>query len=116
MPGSPPTRIALAATSPPPSTRSNSPMPVSRRGGGSTWPSRPTKATLPPGLRAGPGRGSTRSSTMVFHSPQASHLPDHFGWALPQAEQTNRLAALAMAGPRPPHRPAGGSAWQNRRQ
>ena len=32
---------------------------------------------------------ATACSTSVFHSPQLSHLPDHFGWTAPQFWQTN---------------------------
>ena len=35
-------------------------------------------------------------STSEFHSPQSGHLPIHFGWALPQFEQTYRVFDLAM--------------------
>ena len=81
MPGSPPTSTTLAGTSPPPSTRSSSAMPVSARGGGVALPCNPTKATrLPaPARPAGPGRASLVSSTMVFHSPHASQRPAHLG-------------------------------------
>ena len=90
MPGSPPTSTAEAATSPPPNTRSNSVMPVCARGGGSAVPCSPTKSrldALAPGLSA-PARASPGSSTMVFHSPQDSHLPAHFGVTAPQDWQT----------------------------
>ncbi len=83
MPGSPPTRIAEAGTRPPPSTRSSSAMPVGMRGGGAEVPLRPTKLDAPPAAGAcGPGRWrrvSAASSTRVFHSPQASQRPCHFG-------------------------------------
>ena len=76
---------------PPPSTRSSSAMPVGTRGGGAAVPSSPTNSTRrpPPALAAGPlGRGAGASSWRVFHSPQASHLPCHFGCVPPQAWQT----------------------------
>ena len=82
MPGSPPTSTAEAGTRPPPSTRSSSAMPVGARGGGSALPARPTKLTLLAGRRLRRrrrGAATTASSTMVFHSPQVSQRPAHFG-------------------------------------
>jgi hypothetical protein len=91
MPGSPPTRIAEAGTSPPPSTRSSSASPVPVRGGGAVSPRSPVSGTarprLPPSApRPGAGPSGT-SSTSVFQAPQASQRPAHFGWVAPQAEQ-----------------------------
>jgi hypothetical protein len=37
-----------------------------------------------PPLAAGPGRAVIASSTMVFHSPQASQRPAHLGLTAPQ--------------------------------
>ncbi len=89
IPGSPPTSTTEAGTKPPPSTRSNSAIPAWARGGGSALPCRPTKATRRPApVLAAPGRASTVSSTSVFHSPHASHLPTHFGYTAPQDWQT----------------------------
>src|SRR5580658_2618405 len=102
MPGSPPTNTAEPATRPPPSTRSSSAMPVLARGGGAVSPARPTKVTAFPARLLGPGRlgpacGVTASSTMVFHSPQASQRPAHFGARAPQPWQTKREVGLANA-------------------
>src|SRR5580693_1414587 len=102
MPGSPPTRTAEPGTRPPPSTRSSSAMPVLARGGGAASPAKPTKATAFPARLLGPGRlgpacGVAASSTMVFHSPQASQRPAHFGARAPQPWQTKRDVALANA-------------------
>src|SRR5579863_1574023 len=99
MPGSPPTSTADAGTSPPPSTRSNSAMPVAQRGGGSALPASPTNATRLPvaPFAAGPGRAAIASSTMLFHSPHASQRPAHFGATAPQLWQTNRDVGLANA-------------------
>ena len=47
--------------------------------------------------RPGPGRGAIASSTMVFHSPQASQRPAHFGVTAPQDWQTKREVGLANA-------------------
>ncbi len=92
MPGSPPTSTAEAGTMPPPSTRSSSARPVGMRAGGAEEPCRPTNSTRrpPPSLAAGPGprTGAAASSCRVFHSPQASQRPCHFGWTPPQAWQT----------------------------
>jgi hypothetical protein len=41
----------------------------------------------------------TTSSSMVFHSPQVSQRPAHFGVTAPQDRQTKREAALANATP-----------------
>ena len=101
MPGSPPTSTAEAGTRPPPSTRSSSAMPVAARGGGSALPARPTKRDARPAAlcAAGPGRAATASSTMVFHSPQVSQRPAHFGVTAPQDWQTKRLCCLAIGDP-----------------
>src|SRR5689334_16196685 len=97
MPGSPPTSTAEAGTRPPPNTRSSSAMPVVQRGGGSASPARPTKATRLPAtaFAAGPGRATTASSRMLFHAPQASQRPVHFGATAPQFWQTKREVGLA---------------------
>ena len=78
MPGSPAISSTEPRTKPPPVTRSNSATPDGRRGAswvspasGSSLNSRPLRGARPP-----PGAGAaTPSSTSVFHSPQASHLP-----------------------------------------
>ena len=103
MPGSPPTSTAEAGTRPPPSTRSSSAMPMAARGGGSALPARPTKATLPrcptgAPCAAGPGRATTVLPRRVFHSPQDSQRPAHFGVTAPQDWQTKREAGLAKRG------------------
>ena len=100
MPGSPPTRIAEPRTKPPPVARSSSAMPVSMRGASSISPESDVSATARPffGVLPGPPpmppAGS--SSTMVFHSPQASHLPAQRLWTVPQFWQTNWVRDLAM--------------------
>src|SRR4051794_32754925 len=101
MPGSPPTSTADAGTSPPPSTRSSSAMPMTALGGGSADPARPTKATLRPAcaLDAGPGRTTIASSSMLFHSPQVSQRPAHFGVTAPHDRHTKRDADLANTTP-----------------
>src|SRR6185503_354376 len=98
MPGSPPTSSAEPATSPPPVTRSNSAMPVTRRGGGASWVFRSSRANFRPFTRRAdpPMGGAAPSSTMVFQPPQASHLPAHFPVEAPQDWQTNEADDLAM--------------------
>jgi hypothetical protein len=39
---------------------------------------------------------------MLFHSPQAAHLPDQREVTAPQAWQTKALEALPMMGGQPP--------------
>src|SRR6185295_777234 len=91
MPGSPPTNRAEPGTSPPPVTRSNSPMPVGRRLGGASSVFRSSRLILRPLTRRDappPKGGAMPSSVMVFQPPQASHLPDHLAWVAPQDWQT----------------------------
>ena len=45
---------------------------------------------------AGGPDGDAASSMMLFHSPQAAHLPDQREVTAPQAWQTKALEALAM--------------------
>ena len=91
MPGSPPTKIADAGTKPPPKTRSNSSIPEFVRGSGASWLAKSVSLMALPFMPPmDPFLGPTDrplSSTMLFHSPQASQRPDHFVVALPQAEQ-----------------------------
>jgi hypothetical protein len=46
-----------------------------------------------------PGRGEMVSGSTVFHSPQVSQRPAHFGVTAPQAWQTKRVVALAKGIP-----------------
>src|SRR5262245_23851741 len=101
MPGSPPTSSTDPRTSPPPVTRSNSLTPVARRGASCACPASGSsaKGRPLPGVRPGPrGRSgeSLASSTSVFHSPQASHLPCQRPKAAPQFWQTKLRARRAM--------------------
>ena len=78
-------------TTPPPRTRSSSPMdvgsrgtaasPMSRRGSGSVTPPTPTRARADAALDA---LALTTVSTRLFHSPQARHWPSHRRKASPQ--------------------------------
>src|SRR3954447_149136 len=117
MPGEPPSRTSEPGTSPPPSTRSNSPTPVDSRGVGARATSRsgtgrtaavagapPRPAPPPPpppgpppaAPRARPAGATARSSTSVFHSPQPGHRPCQRGSAWPQLEQRKTVAGRAM--------------------
>src|SRR6185312_10533694 len=86
MPGSPPTSVAEPGTNPPPVTRSNSPMPESRRGKFCSVSllrgTNATRSPLPdffdfvsPRLLGGPV--CKASSTRVFQLPHASQRPVH---------------------------------------
>ncbi len=97
MPGSPPTRVAEPWTSPPPVTRSNSPMPEICRSSRSGAPDRAWKSILRPPLATLWGEVSpSGSSTMVFQPPQPSHLPVQRPWTVPQLWQTKRDRGLAI--------------------
>ena len=95
MPGAPPTSTREPRTAPPPSTRSSSPMPVGKRSSSVVSTSamvlgrfRATPRALPR-LADGDflGAFSAGRSTMVFHAPQAGHLPCHLGVSLPHSVQ-----------------------------
>src|SRR5436190_1131995 len=101
MPGSPPIKIAEPRTKPPPVTRSSSDKDELKRGGVSTMPdsfssanARPFFAERDVGALAIPV--PMTSSTIEFHSLQASHLPDHLLETAPQFWQTNWERALAI--------------------
>jgi hypothetical protein len=51
-------------------------------------------------LAEAPGRGVIVSGSTVFHSPQVSQRPAHFGVTAPQDWQTKRVVGLAKATPR----------------
>ena len=100
MPGEPPRRTSEPGTRPPPSTRSNSPMPVSRRGRRSAATSRSRMGRAGAGPlalgRPAPRRAAgARSSASEFHSPHAGQRPCHFGLVAPQAEQVKIVAGRA---------------------
>src|SRR5512143_2267452 len=105
MPGSPPISTIEPGTMPPPSTRSNSPMPEDTR-----CSSEPSIASQGLGEEGGsgsvcasgrplPGGGASswRSSTKLFHSPQSGQRPSHFELPKPQAWQTKTVRILVMA-------------------
>src|SRR5215218_3900594 len=115
IPGSPPTSTMDPGTIPPPSTKSNSSMPVLSRCASepTTWLSRvvattvppapndpapPTRRALPPPLAART-LGAAVSSTSVSHSPQTSHRPAHFGWSAPHSVQRYTVLTFGVTMP-----------------
>ena len=93
IPGSPPIRVADPATSPPPSARSSSAIPVEMRAGSTASASSPLSSTLRPPLRRSclAEKGVTTpaaSSTRLFHSPQSAHCPAQRGLTDPHNWQT----------------------------
>jgi hypothetical protein len=103
IPGSPPMSTIEPGTMPPPSTRSNSPMPDGTRAASLT--STASHGTAPaPGSSASvawralpPEATSWRSSTKLFHSPQSGQRPSHFELSNPQAWQTKTERSLLTA-------------------
>ena len=95
-PGSPPSSTSEPGTMPPPSTRSNSPMPLEMRSACEASISeyrRAPCAALPGSAYRCPcgrpaGDSSTRSSTSEFHAPQSVQRPCHFGDCVPHSWQT----------------------------
>ena len=91
IPGSPPTKSAEAGTSPPPKARSSSIIPLLVRSGGASVLFMPLSFTADPRFAPieafeGPEE-SPASSEIVFHSPHASHRPDHLLVTAPQIAQ-----------------------------
>ena len=93
MPGSPPNNVTEPGTSPPPRTRSNSPIPV-ERGLLCCVSTFPMGVASPGGTSARPAAnvtsessGPSTSSTREFQAPHAKHFPDHFGKEAPHSEQ-----------------------------
>ena len=105
MPGSPPTSTTEPGTTPPPSTKSNSPRPVgqrvvspdstSRRRTGAAAAARCGGA---PSRRRSARTRAAGSSASVFHAPHAGHCPCQRGDSLPQSVQKKAVFARAMAG------------------
>src|SRR5437867_5820584 len=91
MPGSPPTSVTEPGTIPPPSTKSNSARPVFQRATASPFRSVRRIGGLAVGrpLTAEPTFRPTGSSTRLFHAPQLSQRPPHFGWSAPHSVQRN---------------------------
>src|SRR5690606_22698149 len=102
MPGSPPSSTSDPGTMPPPSTRSNSLMPVVSRSASTTSTSAYSVARWPPGagaalraLTAAPA--PTGSSTSEFHAPQSGQRPSHFGDWKPQDWHEKRVRDFMAA-------------------
>ena len=107
MPGSPPIKITLPITMPPPRTRSNSPMPVTMRLFSSVvlmlfsfWGTRlvcpgtrATAAALPLPVLAG---SAITSSVMVFHAPHDGQRPIQRGLVSPHWLQTYMVFNLSL--------------------
>src|SRR5690349_15141492 len=104
MPGSPPTSSAEPLTKPPPVTLSSSAMPVTTRAALSVSPDRGTRLVgRPPDFAdfgPAPTPLSVISSTMVFHSPHASHRPCQRVVTAPQDWQRKDDRVLATPGAR----------------
>ena len=95
MPGSPCTSVTDPGTSPPPSTRSTSGMPVgaATHSAKSIWSignaisvgvvARPALAPL--------SAGTTTSSSRVLHAPHAGQRPAHLASSWPQSRQRKRV-------------------------
>ena len=82
---------------PPPSTRSNSPMPTTMRGRsiGCTSVIGMGRSSESTGRRA-LSSGRTTSSISVLNSPQSGHFPSHLGTRPPQLWQTNSIFVFGM--------------------
>src|SRR5690606_21310314 len=100
MPGSPPISTTEPSTRPPPSTRSNSPEAVEKRGTSSTLTSaRVLRLAWSPAQPARPEGGAAPSmmvSTRVFQAPQSPHWPAHLGKVEPHSVQPYMRLALAI--------------------
>src|SRR5665213_2405178 len=97
-------------TIPPPSTKSNSLIPVFQRRDSEPWTSRslgaatmvpPAASVAVPPLRRATAPvefavAETISSTSVFQSPHASQRPAHLGWSAPQLVHRSIVLALAL--------------------
>src|ERR1700731_4997672 len=104
MPGSPPSNRTEPGTNPPPTTLSNSAIPVVMRGATGAFVSlrlekpktRPFRA---PWAARAPIPEVALSSAIVFHPPQESQRPCQRWLAAPQFWQTKEMWGLAMLGP-----------------
>ena len=117
MPGSPPSRVMLPGTIPPPSTRFSSSSIISMRGSSIEEMSRnfiglaslseccpPNMVAAPPCLMVMPAffaacdpeSAAILISLNVFHCPQLGHLPIHLALSCPQLLQTYAILSLAI--------------------
>ncbi len=107
MPGSPPTSTTAPSTSPPPSTRSNSPMPVLTRAsslwrtslsavifGASALPAQPLRR-----VAGGPAAASSAIWVSVFQALHSPHCPCHLLNSAPHSLQTYAVLALPIVSP-----------------
>ena len=103
MPGSPPMSTSDPGTTPPPSTRSNSSIPVVRRADTtvsmSSYSRGPAVAAseyrAPALADAAPApavAGTARSSTSEFHAPHSGQRPSHFCDCAPHSWQREHIA------------------------
>ena len=102
MPGSPPSRIREPGTMPPPSILSISLLQMEIL----LSPLREISLSFTAEDSPFPKNDFSRerelfllvfgSSTIVFHSPHAGHLPIHFALSVPQLEQNQTLVAFAI--------------------
>ncbi len=103
-PGSPERRIAAPGTMPPPSTRSNSPMPVGQCSAGVVSmlvigrAARSAEGLSGAGARP-PMPVVAADSTTVFHAWHSPHRPTHFVLAQPHSVQRYAVVDLAMTSP-----------------
>jgi len=92
-PGSPPRSVTEPGTSPPPSTRSSSGIPVERGDPWETstspmrWAGLAASSATPAASDEMSLAGSSTSSTKVFQAPHDVQRPAHFGNDAPQSEQ-----------------------------
>src|SRR3954470_12574059 len=107
MPGSPPIRTRDPGTTPPPRTRSNSPMPVESRSettvSMSSYNRGPAVAASeyldPAAAAAAPApatAGVARSSTREFQAPQSAQRPSHFDDCAPHSWQQKLVIDLRL--------------------
>ena len=117
MPGSPPSRVMLPGTIPPPSTRFSSSSIISIRGSSTAEISfrfiglasaseccPPNMVAAPPCLMVMPAllaacdpeSAAMRISLKVFHCPQLGHLPIHLALSCPQLLQTYAILSFAI--------------------
>src|SRR6266566_9069974 len=100
IPGSPPTSVTEPGTIPPPRTKSNSARPVRQRSSGVCLRSvrRIGGWAVGETLTAEPLNRPTASSMRLFHAPQLSQRPPHFGWSAPHSVQRNTDLPLDTSG------------------
>src|SRR5215475_3693642 len=102
MPGSPPSSTSDPGTTPPPRTRSSSPMPVCRRSSASPSTSTSFTGRAEPPEAPHAGRRSSAgaaSSTSVFQPLQSGQRPSHLAAWNPQDWQVKCVRGLAMSVP-----------------